>query len=160
MNEVVIMIGGNIGNVKEAFEKVKSQYFNTPTLLHKRSSSLYMSAPWATTSTLPFYNQAVVCTTDLLPSPLMQKLLSIESAMGRTRDTPTPDRTLDLDILYYNDWIIQHPTVIIPHPRLHLRRFCTLPLQELLPDYIHPVLQLNNLQLNSINEDTMWVNVA
>ena len=97
-----------------------------------------------------FLNRLVVVETPLLPDELMRQLLAIESALGRVRHQNAQgytSRSVDLDILYYGEQIVSTDWVIAPHPRLHLRRFALLPLCELIPDFMHPVLGLTQTEL-------------
>jgi 2-amino-4-hydroxy-6-hydroxymethyldihydropteridine diphosphokinase len=74
------------------------------------------------------------------PEDLLRKILEIEIELGRKREIKWGERTIDIDILFYNHDIINIPGLIIPHPYLHERRFTLVPLHELAPDFIHPLL--------------------
>ena len=88
--------------------------------------------------------------TELTPDELMDKLLEIEAELGRVRHPEKEgycSRTVDLDILYYGDQIINTEKVTAPHPRLHLRKFALMPLCEIIPDFLHPIFNLSQTQL-------------
>jgi len=104
-------------------------------------SDVYESPSWGFEHPTPFLNQAIKLKTDLDPESLIKVLLRIEEMCGRIRSDAEgyEARPLDLDILFYDDDIIHLPELIIPHPRLHLRRFTLGPLSEITVDFVHPV---------------------
>jgi 2-amino-4-hydroxy-6-hydroxymethyldihydropteridine diphosphokinase len=113
-------------------------------------SSLYETAAWGNTNQPAFYNQAICVETTLEPENLLARLLTIEIEMGRVREEKYGPRTIDLDILMVNDIVLDSPTLTIPHPQLHNRRFALLPLIEIAPTLLHPVLDktMHELLLN------------
>ena len=118
-------------------------------MLSERSSA-YTTEPWGFEAEEWFLNELLVVDTELEPDVLMDELLNIESELGRVRHPEQKgysSRTVDLDILYYGDRIINTNKVTIPHPRLHLRKFALEPLCELIPDFLHPVFNLSQTQL-------------
>lgn len=113
-------------------------------------SSAYITEPWGFEADEWFLNELLVVETDLEPDDLMDRLLEIETELGRVRHPEIPgyqSRTIDLDILYYGDRVIDTEKVTIPHPLLHLREFALKPLCEVIPDFIHPVFHLSQTQL-------------
>ena len=126
-------------------------------------SRLYESEPWGFKSEHWFLNQVVVLNTEMSPDDLMDTLLSIEKDLGRDRSTPHEgyvSRPMDLDILYWgNDLVVEKQHVIVPHPRLHKRRFTLLPLCDVAPDYVHPILKKTNRQLLEECDDSGIVNI-
>lgn len=113
-------------------------------------SSAYITEPWGFEADEWFLNELLVVETDLEPDDLMDRLLEIETELGRVRHPEKPgyqSRTVDLDILYYGDWVINTEKVTVPHPLLHLREFALKPLCEVIPDFIHPVFHLSQMQL-------------
>lgn len=111
------------------------------------ASSLYETSPVENTNQPWFLNAVVQLETVLDPERLMGLLLGIERAMGRERTTPKGPRTIDLDILLYDDREVHTATVDVPHPALHHRRFVLTPLAELAPNIKHPTLHLTAAQL-------------
>ena len=104
-------------------------------------SSIWKSAP-VPVSDQPWYRNAIcVVDTDYSATELMQKLHNIEEGFGRIRSEKNAARTLDLDIIAYNDEV--HDMPILPHPRFHERAFVLYPLQEIVPDWCHPVTKLS-----------------
>lgn len=159
---VFILLGSNLGNrqllVNQACKMIEERCGKIVA-----RSRLYESEPWGFKSEHWFLNQVVEINTSLTPDELMDTLLAIEKELGRDRSTPHEgyvSRPMDLDILYWNDGLIadnQH--VIVPHPRLHLRRFTLLPLCDVAPDYVHPILKKTNRQLLDECDDYGKINV-
>jgi len=108
-----------------------------------RLSSVYETAPVENENQPAFLNMVAELRGSTLPSPeqLLARLLRIEYALGRTREVPMGPRTIDLDLLLVKDEQINSQFLTLPHPRLHLRRFVLIPLNELVPNLVHPVLK-------------------
>ena len=107
-----------------------------------RLSSIYETEPVEYANQPAFLNMAVELRGSRLPSPeqMMARLLRIEYALGRKRDIPMGPRTIDLDLLIFRDQQLETEFVTVPHPRLAMRRFVLVPLNELVPTLVHPVL--------------------
>jgi 2-amino-4-hydroxy-6-hydroxymethyldihydropteridine diphosphokinase len=117
-------------------------------------SSVYETEPWGFESKDWFLNMILYIRTDLKPSGLLGRLLIIEALMGRVRDEKDyKSRIIDIDILLYENETISEPGLTIPHPRLHKRRFVLVPLCEINPDGIHPVLKKSFASLLSECQD-------
>jgi 2-amino-4-hydroxy-6-hydroxymethyldihydropteridine diphosphokinase len=97
--------------------------------------------PWGVREQQKFMNMAVEVTTDMLPDQLLRKLKEVEAELGRTETTRWGQRIIDLDILFYGDTVYSSPELQIPHLHLHEREFVLMPLSEIAPDKIHPVLK-------------------
>jgi len=104
------------------------------------ASSLYQTAAWGKTDQPDFLNQVLIVETELSAADTLSVLLAIEEKMGRVRTEKNAPRIIDIDILFFNDDIIQEKDLIIPHPEIQNRLFVLTPLNELAPNYIHPVL--------------------
>ncbi len=107
------------------------------------TSSILETPPWGFTDPVTFLNQALEIETNLPPAQLLSTLLDIETLLGRTRITQHSGyapRTMDIDILFYGQKVMQTTTLTIPHSRLHERYFALKPLAEIAPGFIHPVL--------------------
>jgi 2-amino-4-hydroxy-6-hydroxymethyldihydropteridine diphosphokinase len=105
------------------------------------ASRVYETKGWQTDSENWFLNQVLAVDTVLSPRDLMTELLAIESQLGRRRTAHrNQDRVIDIDILFYGQLVSSEKHLEIPHPRLHLRRFVLVPLAELAPGLVHPVL--------------------
>lgn len=138
MKRVVLLLGGNmdhrvfyIDSARDLIEQKIGKIIN--------SSAIYESAPWGFNAEQNFLNQVVVAETKLTPFKILEKIWDIEKKHGRIRaEGKYISRTIDIDILFYEQEIIDTPDLIIPHKHLHKRRFTLIPLAEILPDWIHP----------------------
>lgn len=148
MNTAYLLLGSNLGDRRSYLQKA-SELLNAggdgKVFIH---SSLYNTAPWSGTKNNieaeaqgDFLNQAIGLETSLSASELLNKALAIELALGRTRDKKWGPRTIDIDILLYNQDKVNTAELIVPHPFLHQRRFTLLPLAEIAGDLVHPVLK-------------------
>jgi 2-amino-4-hydroxy-6-hydroxymethyldihydropteridine diphosphokinase len=107
------------------------------------SSKIYESSPWGETNQNHFLNSVIKVESKLSPYVLLEKLQEIENNSGRIRKEKWGERSIDLDILFYNFEIINTKNLKIPHPYIQERRFVLIPLSEIATDYNHPVLQKN-----------------
>jgi 2-amino-4-hydroxy-6-hydroxymethyldihydropteridine diphosphokinase len=139
MKQIVLLLGSNIDNRLELLASACSLILKQigPIVA---ASSIYESDPWGYDSNNPFLNQAVLIKTRFSPEKVLEKCLSIEAQLGRTRNEngTYADRNIDIDILLYEELIISNETLEIPHPRMHQRRFCMEPLTEIVPDWKIP----------------------
>ena len=105
----------------------------------QRASRVYESEPWGSSSTNRFLNQVIQLETRLTPELLLREIQNIETYMGRVRTNDrNSDRSVDIDILFYNDLAVKYPHLEIPHPRLQDRRFVLAPLSEIAPHLRDP----------------------
>lgn len=151
-----LILGSNLGDplssLQTALEKIKTEVGEVV-----RSSSVYVSEPWGIKDQPAFYNQVVEIETEFSAYSTLKKLLAIETSMGRIRGEKWGERIIDIDILYFDDQVINTDNLIIPHPGIPGRRFVLFPLCELIPDQIHPVLNVSNADLLQITSDTLCV---
>jgi 2-amino-4-hydroxy-6-hydroxymethyldihydropteridine diphosphokinase len=105
----------------------------------KARSQVYETPPWGYEDQPKFLNQAVKATTYLDPEPLLKHLKRLEAALGRNVSFQNGPRLIDIDILFYDDLVLNTPSLVIPHPRLHERGFVLRPLMDIAPDLVHPV---------------------
>jgi 2-amino-4-hydroxy-6-hydroxymethyldihydropteridine diphosphokinase len=110
-------------------------------------SRVYETEPWGYADQPPFLNMALRAATELSPRGLLGRLKSLEATLGRIPTFRNGPRLIDLDILFYDDLILETPPLIIPHPRLHARAFVLVPLAEIAPRFVHPVLAFSVEQL-------------
>jgi 2-amino-4-hydroxy-6-hydroxymethyldihydropteridine diphosphokinase len=136
---VYLALGSNLGdrfaNLKQAIDSL------TPQLEVTAKSSVYETPPWGFEDQPKFLNQVVKAKTYLDPEPLLKHLKRLEVALGRQASFPNGPRLIDMDILFYDDLILNTSSLVIPHPRLQERGFVLLPLMELSPDLVHPLIK-------------------
>ena len=139
MNTVYLLLGSNLGNSRDIFEEAIHLLKENIGYISK-CSSLYESPPWGFDHENNFINQALGITTDLVPLEVLNRCLSIERKLGRTRTNSETyqARVIDIDILLFNSESIEEENLIIPHEHLHTRRFALLPLNEIASEQIHP----------------------
>lgn len=111
------------------------------------SSKTYETAAWGLTDQPDFFNKVLAVRTTLEAEEVLREILEIEIHLGRVREEKWGTRIIDIDILYYNDAVISLPHLKIPHPFIQERNFVLIPLLEIAPDYVHPVLKLPNEEL-------------
>lgn len=145
MHQAVLLIGGNIGDREQLIRQALHLISEAGAL--GKVSSVYETQAWGQVSEGHFLNQALLLETPASPVELLVATQQIENALGRTRQQHWGNRTMDIDLLYYDELVYQDDNLIIPHPLLAERKFVLVPLAEILPDYIHPVFQLSNQEL-------------
>ncbi|SFH46688.1 2-amino-4-hydroxy-6-hydroxymethyldihydropteridine diphosphokinase [Pedobacter insulae] len=146
-NTVHLLLGSNLGNRQKIIDEAL-------TLLGQRvgeiqlTSSIYETAAWGKVDQPSFLNVAVAIQTELTPLQLLEAVLKIEVELGRVRHEKWGARMIDIDIILYGDEVVNlRHTLQIPHPEMHNRRFVLLPMMEIAPDRVHPVLQQNISEL-------------
>ena len=157
MKDIYLLIGGNMGDrvasMKEAVEQIGKRCGQ---ILHQ--SGLYETAAWGNTDQPDFLNQAIQIQTGSGPHDLLKTILSIEKNMGRFRNIPLGPRIIDIDIVFFDNQIISDAGLEVPHPRMSQRRFVLVPLNEIAPDFIHPVLKITVRELLKNCDDPLPVN--
>ena len=159
MTRCYILFGSNQGDKAALLEQACNLINNRCGMLVERSSA-YVTEPWGFEAEEWFLNELLVVETELEPDELMDCLLEIEKELGRVRHPGQKgysSRTVDLDILYYGNLIVDTEKVTAPHPKLHLRRFALLPLCELIPDFLHPIFNASQKELLQNCPDTSTV---
>ena len=136
---VYLALGSNLGNraanLKEALASL------SPQMEVKAKSKVYETPPWGHTEQEKFFNQVVMVKTYLEPEPLLKHLKRLEVALGRKASFQNGPRLIDIDILFYDDLVLESPALVIPHPHVHERGFVLLPMLDIAPDLVHPVKQ-------------------
>ena len=156
MNKANLLLGTNIGNREEAL-LLASQLVAVNAGVIVRKSSIYETAPWGNREQASFLNQALMINTEFNAHELLKIILQIEAKMGRQRIQKWEARVIDIDILFYNSEIINDTELTIPHPFIRERRFALVPLNELMPSFIHPVYQCSVNELLQSCTDTEQV---
>jgi 2-amino-4-hydroxy-6-hydroxymethyldihydropteridine diphosphokinase len=136
---VYLALGSNLGvrsaNLKNAINNL------TPQMNVKAKSNVYETPAWGFEDQPPFLNQVVKVETYMEPEALLLHLKRLESVLGRVPTFQNGPRLIDIDILFFDDLILDSPIVQIPHPRVHERAFVLVPLNDISPELIHPILQ-------------------
>ena len=136
---VYLALGSNLGNraanLKEALASL------SPQMEVKAKSKVYETPPWGHTEQDKFFNQVVMVKTYLEPEPLLKHLKRLEVALGRKASFQNGPRLIDIDILFYDELVLESTALAIPHPHVHERGFVLLPLLDIAPDLVHPVKQ-------------------
>lgn len=156
MNTVFLITGGNIGNRKKNLQTAAISIEEEIGEII-RSSKIYETEAWGLTGQPAFYNQIHIINSELSADKILFTILEIEAKMGRIRTIKNAARIIDIDILFFNDAIINKTNLIVPHPEINNRRFVLMPLEEVAPDMIHPVSKKNIKELLSICKDTLKV---
>jgi len=156
MNNVVLMLGGNVGDTRQFFKIAISKVEEKIGKVNAQSS-LYATSAWGFENQPDFLNQAIIVETELAPETLLHSIHGIEETIGKNTPFKNGPRTIDIDVMFYNDLVLNNPELTIPHPRLHLRRFNLEPLAEIIPEFSHPVLHLNIASLLLKSDDQLPV---
>lgn len=136
MASALIALGGNVGDVRATFKKAIAHVCGMAQAALIARSSDYKTPPWGDEHQTPFVNAAIEIETDLDPHALLFVLQKVERTFGRTRTAERRwgPRTLDLDLIAYDDVALESPDLTLPHPRLFERAFVLVPLAEIAPD--------------------------
>ena len=158
MNRVYIQIGSNLGDREGYLKQSRLMLVDEIGLIIKKSS-IYESSPWGVENQGSFLNQVLLLETDVKPFDLLDIILNIEKEMGRVRTEKWGERIIDIDILFYNNEIIETNSLCIPHPYISKRRFVLTPLQEIGKNFIHPILQktINELLIECLDEEKVSI---
>ena len=139
MQKIYLALGSNIGdpaaNLLAAIEAIKPEVITT------KCSSIYETPPWGFHDQPQFLNQVVEAETALPPAELLDHLKRTEKLLGREKTFKNGPRIIDLDIIFYNEEVINTPPLVIPHPHMAERAFVLLPLADIAPHFQHPILK-------------------
>ncbi len=138
MNEVFLSLGSNQGDRVNWMEQAIS-LLSVHCVVSKRSA-FYETKAWGLSDQPDFLNMCVALQTSLAVTELLTLIHEIETRLGRQRTIKWGPRTLDIDILFFNNDITNTPEIVVPHPFMQERRFVLMPLAEIAPDFLHPVL--------------------
>lgn len=140
MNKIYLLIGTNIGNLKENLENALDQ-LNKNNIKIIKKSKIYKTKPWGKTDQPDFLNIAVEVETSFTPEVILKKIKGIEKKMKRKTFEKWGPRIIDIDILFYGSSQINKPDLIIPHPQFFNRPFAIVPLADIAPDFVPPFSQ-------------------
>lgn len=160
MFKVYLLLGGNLGDKPAIFaaaqEKLRRQLGNITS-----KSAIYETEPWGFESDDLFWNQVLEVDTRLSPREVLEQTQLIEKELGRIRHKNRYEsRLIDIDILFYDERVIQQKDLIIPHPRIQERKFTLAPLCEIAPNLVHPVLKKTIKQLLEKCTDKLRVSIV
>lgn len=158
MYTVYLLLGSNKGDRLKYL--LLAKYFlrkNAGEIL--KTSAVFVTEPWGKSNQPRYLNQAISVKTAKTPFQLLKILQKIEKELGRVNKHNNAARTIDIDILFYENVVLRAKNLIIPHPRLHLRNFTLQPLLELNKSYTHPVLHKSIEELAKDCDDTLKVSI-
>lgn len=156
MNQAILHTGTNLGDRLQ-------QLLTANRHIEKRlgklldQSAIYQTKPWGIADQPDFLNQALIIETALDPFDLLDEIQAIEKDMGRVREVKWGARCIDIDILFYNDLILNTERLTIPHPFLHYRNFVLVPLLDIASQHIHPIFKMNIARLYEFSKDPLVV---
>jgi len=153
-NQVFLLLGSNVhprsGFIRKSFELIEQRLGKVLS-----ASGLYESQPWGFEADTFFLNQVIQVQTGYSAIEVHELTRHIEMELGREKAVGEgySSRNIDIDLLYFNDEVVNFHDLVIPHPRLHLRKFTLMPLVEMASGFIHPVFKVNQLELLNQCED-------
>ncbi len=157
MNDAYLLTGGNMGDRLSFLTRArKGIEKNCGRIIE--SSSIYETAAWGKEDQEAFLNQVIHIETRLEPLELLAAVLKVEEELGRKREARYGPRFIDIDIIFYNEEVIDLPGLKVPHPQMQNRRFVLVPLAELAADKIHPIYHKSIQDLLKICPDPLSVN--
>jgi len=157
MNIVFLQLGSNLGDrellLKDAITAIENRIGDVV-----KFSKIYESAPWRVEGQENYLNQILKVRSTLLANEVLSIVLDIEKQLGRIRLEKWGERLIDIDIIFYNDSIIETPDLCVPHKYLHERMFVLIPLHNIAPDMVHPKYNKTIEELLKVCKDTELVN--
>lgn len=152
LTTIYLLLGSNLGDraglLQTTVERIGERIGAVT-----QASALYETAPWGGIEQPAFLNQVLEVSTIMAPEEVLRIILGIEHESGRVRYERWGARHLDIDILYFGKTVMDTPRLTVPHPRLHERRFTLVPLAEIAPNFVHPVLEKTNSELLEVCSD-------
>ncbi len=147
---VYLALGSNLGNRLANLKQAVAVL--SPQMEVKAKSHVYETPPWGYEDQPRFLNQVIKATTYLEPEPLLKHIKRLEVTLGRKASFQNGPRLIDIDILFYDDLVLNTASLIIPHPRLHERGFVLLPLMDIDPDLVHPANQKSVREMVALSD--------
>ncbi len=140
MEFVYLLLGSNLGDRNDYLTEAK-RLLEESVGKQTRSSSVYETQSWGVAGLPDYLNQVIEIKTMYLPVDILKKTQLVEEILHRERTNKWHSRTIDIDILFFGKAIVELPELKIPHPEIQNRLFTLVPLDELIPDFIHPILK-------------------
>jgi len=137
-------MGNRADNLKQAVLSL------SPQMKVKKKSRVYETPPWGYTEQESFLNQALMVTTYLEPELLLKHLKRLEVALGRKASFRYGPRLIDIDILFFDDIVMETPVLTIPHPHMHERGFVLMPMMDIAPDLVHPITERSISEMTAL----------
>lgn len=159
MNVVYLLTGANLGNPEKQLKDAMNEITERVGKITK-ASSIYESEAWGVEDQPIFLNQVLEVISPLSATKILQSIQQIELVLGRIRTQRWGSRTIDIDILYFNNEIIHDPDLQVPHPYIQERNFTLIPLNEIAPNFEHPIFKKTNQQLLMDSKDPLHVKIA
>lgn len=157
MHQLFLGTGGNLGNKRANSDKVYTHIQNELGTILK-CSQIYETAPWGFESDDLFWNQVLLVETQFSPLEALERIAKIEAFFGRKRTGERyASREMDIDILYFDDLVLETESLTIPHLQIANRLFVLVPLAEIAPEFVHPVLKLTSVEMLSVCDDNSEV---
>lgn len=151
-----MLLGGNVGDKSKIFQQTKKLISERIGVITKESS-VYATEPWGFESEL-FWNQAIATVTELDPYEILVQTQSIEKELGRiSKSTIYEARIIDIDLLFYDDLVLEMPDLTIPHPKMGERKFVLIPLAEIASETRHPQTGLTVMEMLQQCDDLLRV---
>jgi 2-amino-4-hydroxy-6-hydroxymethyldihydropteridine diphosphokinase len=158
--QVYLSLGSNLGERLRYLKKAIEKIGEADSVIIRKVSPVYETAPVGKPDQPRFFNLAVLIETSLPPLPLLDFLLEIEKKLGRERKEKWGSRTIDLDILLYDELITHSVRLTLPHPRMHQRRFVLVPLAQINPHLFHPLLKKSVAEILRLCPDESEVELS
>lgn len=156
MNIVFLQLGSNLGNRESLLQNAITEIENRVGRVIEKSK-VYESTPWRVEGQENYLNQILKVKTELLADDVLVTILDVEKELGRVRLEKWGERLIDIDIIFYNDAIIETPQLCVPHKHMHERMFVLTPLHDIAPDVVHPKYNKTVVELLEQCRDTELV---
>jgi 2-amino-4-hydroxy-6-hydroxymethyldihydropteridine diphosphokinase len=157
-HQTFLSTGSNLGDRLENLRQA-SQHISNEIGIIIKTSHIYITQAWGVLDQPDFLNQALEVQTELSPESLLEKIHAIEKKMGRIRTTHWSKRLIDIDILFYEQLIMNTEDLTLPHPFLHERNFVLAPLVEIASGFQHPIFQKTIVKLYENSQDKLNVKI-
>ena len=154
MKGIFLLLGSNVGDSKRLLKEAREMIISDIGEII-RASGIYQTQAWGVEDQPDYLNQVLEIESGLSPETMLDRINSIEKSLGRIRYQKWHMRSIDIDILYYGDQLIQSERLIIPHAHIQNRQFVLVPMNEIDPDFMHPLLNKTQKELLETCPDTL-----